>query len=401
MTSIIFVILIFAFVFREALPLFQKPQGYATAAAAPSGAGGPEAPEARAAAPAAREEANLDPNDLEGTVVTGGEEESASVDPNDLEGTVVTGEEGSANGVAPADDLGGTVVTGEEAAGGGGGHTAAHERVGYPMERFFLGKEWNPEPPTEEQIPDFGLIPLLLSSLMVTLGAILIAVPLGLMSAIYIAEIAPPRVRDIMKPAVELLAAIPSVVLGFFGFAVLAGWIKAGLQLSTGVTMLTGSIMLAFMAIPTIATISEDAITAVSREIRAGSLGLGATHWQTIRHVVVPAAFSGIIASIMLGIGRAIGETMVVLMVTGNGIGPSLTALMNDPGNPLGAFRHFFGAYAEVCRTLTATIAAEMGEVVRGGPHYRVLFLLGVVLFIITFIVNLIADFALMRAKRI
>ena len=152
---------------------------------------------------------------------------------------------------------------------------------------------------------------------------------------------------------------------------------------------------------------SEDAINAVPRDIREGSLGLGATRWQTIRHVIVPAAFSGIVASVMLGIGRAIGETMVVLMVTGNGVGGHLQALMGvnpDPSVPTGffaAFGHVFGSYLELCRTITATIAAEMAEVVRGDEHYRVLFLLGVVLFVITFVINLIADWALVRSKRI
>lgn len=276
----------------------------------------------------------------------------------------------------------------------------------YPLARFFLGREWTPEPPGEDTLPDFGLVPLLLSSLLVTLGSIVIAVPLGIMSAIFIAEVAPPRIRTILKSVIELLAAIPSVVLGFFGAVVLAGWLKNSFDLSSGVTMLAGSITLAFMAIPTIATISEDALSAVGREVREGSLGLGATHWQTVRRVIVPAAFSGIVASIMLGIGRAIGETMVVLMVTGNGVGGHLQSLMGvnpDPTAPSGffaAFGHVFGSYLELCRTLTATIAAEMGEVVQGDRHYRALFLLGVVLFVITFLINLVADWALRRAKR-
>lgn len=269
----------------------------------------------------------------------------------------------------------------------------------YPLAKLW-GKEWVPVPP-EGETPDFGLIPLLLGSLQVTLGAIVLAVPLGLMTAVYIAEIAPPRLRDVLKPAIELLAAIPSVVLGFFGSVVLAGWLREGLHLSSGITMLGGSITLAFMAVPTIATISEDAIGAVPREIREGSYGLGATHWQTIRRVLVPAAFSGIVAAVMLGVGRAIGETMVVLMVTGNGVGLHQTALMNGPGNPVAAFQHFFGAYLELTRTLTATIASDMAEAVTGGAHYRALFLLGVVLFVITFLINLVADWALARAKRI
>jgi phosphate transport system permease protein len=272
----------------------------------------------------------------------------------------------------------------------------------YPMAQFFLGKEWVPSPPTIDERPEFGLVPLLTGSLLVTFGAIVLAVPLGIMSAIFIGEIAPRWLRDILKPAVELLAAIPSVVLGFFGVVVLAGWLRDGLHVPYGgLGTLAGSIMLGFMAIPTIATISEDAINAVPREIREGSMGLGATHWQTIRHVLLPAASSGIVAAVMLGIGRAIGETMVVLMVTGNGVGPGMTALMNDPENPVRAFQLVFGSYLEVCRTLTAGIAAEMAEVVKDDLHYRALFMLGVVLFVITFVINLIADLALARAKRI
>ncbi len=270
----------------------------------------------------------------------------------------------------------------------------------YPLARFFLGKEWTPEPGDETALPDFGLLPLLLSSLLVTLGAVVIAVPLGIATALFMGEIAPPRVRDFLKPAVELLAAVPSVVLGFFGAAVLADFLKNALHLSNGLTMLTGSVTLAFMAIPTIATISEDALSAVGQDVRNGSFALGATKWETIRRVVIPGAFSGIVAAVMLGVGRAIGETMVVLMVTGNGVGSNLTALMNKPGGPIGAFQHTFGSYLELCRTLTATIAAEMGEAVQGGTHYRALFLLGVVLFILTFLINLVADAALRRARR-
>ena len=271
----------------------------------------------------------------------------------------------------------------------------------YPLAKL-LGTEWVPAPPTEEELPDFGLVPLLLGSLQVTLGAIVIAVPLGLMSAIFISQIAPAWLRNILKPMVELLAAIPSVVLGFFGAVVVAGWLRNGVGLGfSGLTALTGSLLLALMAIPTIATISEDALSAVRRDIREGSYGLGATHWQTVRRVVIPSAFSGIVAAVMLGIGRAIGETMVVLMVTGNGVGPQATAFMKGPENPLAAFQHFFGAYLELCRTLTGTIAAEWAEVVTGDLHFRALFLLGVVLFVITFFINLVADLALARAKRI
>lgn len=264
----------------------------------------------------------------------------------------------------------------------------------YPIGRFLFGKEWLPI----SDPPSFGLIPLLLSSLLVTIGAIVIAIPLGLMSAIFIGEIASPRLRDLFKPAVELLAAIPSVVLGFFGAAILGPFLFETFHYGVSPkTLLAGSLTLAIMAIPTIATISEDAISAVPQELRQGSLGLGATRWETIRHVVLPAASSGIVAAIMLGVGRAIGETMVVLMITGNGVGASLDAMSNSP---IALFTKFFPAYGEICRTITATIAGEMGEAVKGGAHYRALFLLGVVLFGITFVINLIADTALRKAQK-
>lgn len=273
----------------------------------------------------------------------------------------------------------------------------------YPLANFFQGKEWTPVPSSEATLPDFGLLPLLYSSLLVTLGAIALAIPLGVTTAIYIAEIAPRRLRTSLKAIVELLAALPSVVLGFFGSAVLLPFLQKGLNLPAGDTMLAGSITLAFMAVPTIATISEDAITAVPKDVRDASMGIGASHWQTIWRVQVPAAFSGIIAAIMLGVGRAIGETMVVLMVTGNGVGMHLNELMSPKeNNPfavfIGSFQHIFGAYTEVCRTITATIAVEMGELTPGELHYHALFMLGVILFIITFLINLVADFALRKA---
>lgn len=284
----------------------------------------------------------------------------------------------------------------------------------YPLAKFFLGKEWTPVTTSSSVLPDFGLIPLLLSSLLVTIGAVVIAIPLGVTTAIFIAEIAPKRVRALLKSVIELLAALPSVVLGFFGTAVLLPFLQNALNLGRGDSMIAGSITLAFMAIPTIATISEDALVAVPRDVREGSLGLGATHWQTIWRVQVPAAFSGIVAAVMLGVGRAIGETMVVLMVTGNGVGSHLSALMTQPGADLaqqwktdpnnaiaaivGSFQHTFGAYTEVCRTITATIAAEMGEITPGDLHYNALFMLGVVLFVLTFLINLAADAALRKA---
>lgn len=227
--------------------------------------------------------------------------------------------------------------------------------------------------PIEDQ---YGLISLLIGSLMVTFGAIIIAVPLGLITAVYLGEIASPWVREILKPLVEVLAGIPSIVLGFFGWVALAPTIQK-LGAPSGLTAFTGSLILAYMALPTIISITEDALYAVPKEYRDGSLAIGATKWQTIWHVVVPAARSGIVIAVMLGIGRAIGETMAVMLVTGNAA--------NIPELGLGAF-------FQPVRTMTATIAAEMGEVANGSLHYNVLFTIGIVLFVITFIINSLAS---------
>lgn len=244
----------------------------------------------------------------------------------------------------------------------------------YSLGSLILGRDWYP-------LSDrFGMLPLILGSLLVTAGAVVIGVPIGVAAAVYIGEIAHPRVREILKPTVETLAAIPSVVVGFLGYVLLAPWIKQLLNLPTGLTALTGSIMLAFMAMPTIISISEDALHAVPKDYRAGSLALGATRWQTISRVVVPAAKRGILAGVMLGVGRAIGETMTVLMITGNAA----------------VIPHTF---LQPVRTMTATIAAEMGETVQGSAHYHALFAVGSVLFVMTFLINLVADIALHRRR--
>lgn len=242
---------------------------------------------------------------------------------------------------------------------------------------FFFGTIWNPlaEP------PQVGIVPLFLGSLVVTLGATVISVPLGLACALFIGEIAPRWMRETLKAGVELLAAIPSIVIGFIGMTMLAPVVKQVFHLPTGLTALSGAIALAFMAIPTIVSIMEDAITAVPRTYREGSLALGATHWQTIYRVIIPAASSGIVASIMLGIGRVIGETMAVMMITGNASVIPHTIL-------------------QPVRTMTATIAAEMGETVQGSEHYFSLFAVGLVLFAITFLINLMADMALHRKPK-
>jgi phosphate transport system permease protein len=221
----------------------------------------------------------------------------------------------------------------------------------------------------------FGLWPLLVGSILVTAGAIIIAVPLGLTTAIYLGEIAPPWQQEILKPLIEMLAGIPSIVLGFLGWVVLAPIIQE-LGAPTGLTAFTGSVILAYMALPTIISISEDALYAVPKDYRDAALAVGATQWQTIHRVVFPAARSGLVMAVMLGIGRAIGETMAVMMVTGNAaFVPAVGADM--PFHPV--------------RTMTATIAAEMGEVAQGSMHYHVLFGIGILLFLITFAINSLA----------
>jgi len=222
----------------------------------------------------------------------------------------------------------------------------------------------------------YGILPLILGSLVVTLGATLVAVPLGVLTAIYIAEIAPLWAREILKPLVELLAGLPSVVLGFLGILVLSPFLRDTFNLPTGLTALTGSVLLGMIAIPTIVSISEDALKNVPETYRHGSLALGVTRWQTIWGVTLPAARSGILTAIMLGVGRTIGETMTVMMVTGNA--PVMPASLNALFLPI--------------RTMTATIASEMGEVAAGSPHYHVLFFIGMVLFIFTLVVNIIAS---------
>jgi len=230
----------------------------------------------------------------------------------------------------------------------------------------------------------FGILPLITGSLMVTIGATLIAVPFGIGTAIYISEIAPRWMREILKPLVELLAGLPSVVLGFLGILVLSPYLRVFLDLPTGLTAFTGSILLGGIAIPTVVSVAEDALDAVPRAYREGAWALGATRWQTIWRVTLPAARSGVLTAIMLGIGRAIGETMAVMMVTGNA--PVLATALTSLFSPV--------------RTMTATIAAEMGEVASGSTHYHVLFFIGMVLFLISLGVNIAASSVVFRAKK-
>lgn len=244
----------------------------------------------------------------------------------------------------------------------------------HTLGEMLFGRQWRPTSTPEQ----FGLLPLITGSLMITAAASVIAIPLGIAGAIYIAEIASPRAQAILKPMVELLAAVPSVVLGFIGLTLLSPLVRNVFGLPTGLTGFTASLMLAYMALPTILSLSDDAIRAVPRSIRMASMALGTTKWQTIRYAVLPAARSGILPAVMLGIGRAIGETMTVLMVAGMA----------------GVIPH---TLFQPMRTMTATIAAEMGEAARGSPHFHALFLVGALLFVITFVINLIADVTVHR----
>ncbi|MBU1706533.1 phosphate ABC transporter permease subunit PstC [bacterium] len=241
-----------------------------------------------------------------------------------------------------------------------------------------FGTHWIPVSFQQEQ---FGIIPLVSGSILVTLIAMIFTIPFGVLSAIYISEMASAFEREFLKPFVEILAGIPSVVIGFFGLVVLGPMIKNVLGLQTGLTALTGALLLALMAIPTVITVSEDAIRGVPQSYKEASLALGASRLKTIMKVTVPAALPGIVAAIMLGMGRVIGETMVVLMVTGNAAKISW--------NPF-----------DSVRTMTATIAAEMGEVAFGSSHYHALFWVGIILLLMTFSLNMVALRVLKKHQR-
>lgn len=247
----------------------------------------------------------------------------------------------------------------------------------YSPVKFICGIFWYPtSDPTQ-----FGILSLIMGSLFVTLGAAVFAVPIGVMAAFYISEVAPSTIKEFLKSAIELLAAIPSVVIGFVGMVTLVPLVRIMFDLPTGLTAFSGSIMLGFMAMPTIVSISEDAIRSVPWNYKEGALALGATKWQTMYRVVFPAALPGIVAAVMLGIGRVVGETMAVMMITGNA-----AAIPHSIFDPV--------------RTMTATIAAEMGETVKNSNHYQALFAIGLALFVITFIINFVADMFLNRGKR-
>jgi phosphate transport system permease protein len=243
---------------------------------------------------------------------------------------------------------------------------------------FIFGKEWYPT----YDPPSYGIWSLIIGSAIVTLFSSLLAVPLGVLSAVYIAEIAPSSLKDIAKSIIELLAGLPSVVLGFFGMVVVAPFLQETFDLPTGLNIVNASVILAIMAVPTISSISEDALYAVPQEFKDASYALGATKYETIIKVIMPAALSGISTAVILGMARAIGETMVVLMVAGGAAAV-----------PESIF--------DSVRPMPASIAAEMGEAPFGGGHYHALFATGIVLFILTLVFNLIADYISQKFKEV
>ncbi|MBN1905782.1 MAG: phosphate ABC transporter permease subunit PstC [Deltaproteobacteria bacterium] len=243
---------------------------------------------------------------------------------------------------------------------------------------FIFGIYWYPT----DDPADFGIFPLIIASLSVTLVSSVISIPLGISSALFLAEIASRRVREIVKPIVELLAALPSVVIGFFGMVVVAPFLQEIFDIPVGLNLFNASLMLAFMSVPTICSISEDAIFSVPKELREASLALGATQWETIWRVIIPASISGISTAVILGMSRAIGETMVVLMVAGGAA--MVPRSIFDPVRPL-----------------PASIAAEMAEAPFRGDHYYALFATGIVLFLFTMAFNMVADYISNRYRQV
>jgi phosphate transport system permease protein len=239
---------------------------------------------------------------------------------------------------------------------------------------FFTGSQWDPD-------SKYSILPLLISTTLVTIGAMTLAVPLGIFTAAYLSEMAPRKIQMFLKPLIEMLAAIPSVAIGFLGIVLVGPGLSSFFGIQNGLNALNGSILLAVMALPTIVTISEDAINAVPKTYREASFALGANKWETLFKVTIPAAMPGLIAAVMLGLGRALGETMTVLMATGNAA-----------AIPQG--------FLDSVRTITATIAIEMGEVPYQTTHYYALFAIAAILFIITLIVNLIGEYFANRLRK-
>ncbi|RMG85267.1 MAG: phosphate ABC transporter permease subunit PstC [Candidatus Dadabacteria bacterium] len=247
-----------------------------------------------------------------------------------------------------------------------------------PLWEFLTSARWDPTSPEGAR---YGILSMVASTVLVTLGAMAFTVPLGLGVAAYLSEFAPARVREVLKPAVEMLASIPSVVVGFIGIVVVGPAIAKLFGLPHGLTALNGAVLLTVMALPTAVSLAEDALRAVPRDYRLASLALGANPWETLVKVTIPSAAPGILAAMMLAMGRAIGETMTVLMACGNA-----------PAFP--------GGFLSPVRTMTATIAIELGEVPHGTAHYFALFAVGLVLFVISFAVNWVADAFIRRGRR-
>ena len=248
-----------------------------------------------------------------------------------------------------------------------------------PITDFLFGMDWYP---TDEANPAFGILPLLIASLAVTALSALMAVPIGVMTAIYLSEIASARVRAFIKPLVELPAALPSVVLGFFGLVVVAPFLQDNFGVDVGLNLFTASLLLAFMSLPTICSIAEDALYSVPRDVKEASLALGATSWETVVHVSLPGALSGICTAVILGMSRAIGETMVTLMLAGGAA--IIPTSIFDPVRPM-----------------PASIAAEMAEAPFRSQHYHALFAIGMVLFLFTLLFNLLADHIARKHKQV
>ena len=242
---------------------------------------------------------------------------------------------------------------------------------------FLFGTHWYPlsDPPV------LGIAPFFVATLWVTAVSTLLAVPIGVGCALYLAEVAPRRVAEVVKPFIELLAGFPSVIIGFIGLTLLSPWVQSVFNLNTGLTGLTSGIMLALMSLPVIISVSEDALRAVPDEFRHAAYALGCTRWEVIWHVALPSALSGISAAVMLGVGRAIGETMTVLMVAGGAL-----AMPASPTSPM--------------MPLTAAIASGIGNAVRGSPQYHALFAIGLILFFLTLGINLVASRVLEAQRR-
>ena len=246
--------------------------------------------------------------------------------------------------------------------------------------QFLFSPAWNPT--ANFVAPSYGTLSMLVSTIMVSVGALVIAVPLGIGTAAYLSDVASPRAREIVKPVVEILAGIPSVVIGFFGIVLVGPLIAKNFRIHNGLNAVNGSVLLAVMALPTIISLSEDALKSVPKSFEEASLALGASKWQTVVRVKIPAAISGISAACMLGMGRAVGETMTVLMATGCAI----------------AMPHSF---LDSVQTMTSTIAIELGEVPYNTTHYYALFAIGLTLFIITFFINMISGIVLHKYRRV